>query len=99
MTERPLTILFMPESAYGPTNNCIGIGGALRGRGHRVVFAAEASWSGRLEPLGFAEDLVNLAEPQAGQIDAGQFWKDFIASTAAEFRKPTIDQLDTWIKP
>jgi UDP:flavonoid glycosyltransferase YjiC (YdhE family) len=101
MTTRPLTVLFMPESAYGPTNNCIGIGDVLRRRGHRVVFAAEASWQGKLEPLGFAEDLVNLAEPPAGDAgqDAGQFWKDFIATTAAEFRKPTIDQLGTWIKP
>jgi MGT family glycosyltransferase len=99
MTGQPLTFLFMPESAYGPTNNCIGIGHVLRRRGHRVVFAAEASWSGRLEPLGFAEDLVSLAEPQPGQADAGQFWKDFVASTAAEFRKPTIEQLETWIKP
>ena len=31
--------------------------------------------------------------------DAGAFWKEFIASTAPEFRKPTIEQLDTWIKP
>jgi len=38
---RPLTVLFMPESAYGPTNNCVGIGDVLRRRGHRVVFAAE----------------------------------------------------------
>jgi MGT family glycosyltransferase len=96
---RPLTFLFMPESAYGPTNNCIGIGDVLRRRGHRVVFAAEASWQGKLEPLGFAEDLVNLAEPAEGDADAGQFWKEFIASTAAEFRKPTIEQLDTWIRP
>jgi MGT family glycosyltransferase len=58
---RPLTVLFMPESAYGPTNNCIGIGTVLRNRGHRVVFAAEASWRGRLESLGFEEDLVELA--------------------------------------
>ena len=28
MSDR-LTILFMPESAYGPTNNCIGIGKVL----------------------------------------------------------------------
>ena len=61
MPSRPLTILFMPESAYGPTNNCIGIGDVLRKRGHRVVFAAEASWKGKLEPLGFEEDLVDLA--------------------------------------
>ena len=101
MSERPLTILFMPESAYGPTNNCIGIGDVLRRRGHRVVFAAEASWRGRLERLGFEEDLVDLAPPStdpAGQ-DAGQFWKDFIRDTAPEFRKPTIEQLDTWVRP
>ena len=29
---QPLTVLFMPESAYGPTNNCIGIGDVLRTR-------------------------------------------------------------------
>ena len=104
MTRRPLTILFMPESAYGPTNNCVGIADVLRSRGHKIVFAAEASWAGKLEPLGFAEDLVNLAPPAGtgpadAEQDAGQFWKDFIASTAAEFRKPTIEQLGTWIKP
>src|SRR5256714_12619531 len=88
MPARPLTVLFMPESAYGPTNNCIGVGDVLRRRGHRVVFAAEASWRGRLDPLGFTEDLVDLAPPQAGAAsqDAGQFWKDFIRDTAPEFR-------------
>lgn len=99
MTARPLTVLFVPESAYGPTNNCIGIGDVLRRRGHRVVFAAEASWKGKLAALGFEEDLVDLAPPAAGGQDAGQFWKDFVAQTAPEFRKPTIEQLATWIKP
>jgi MGT family glycosyltransferase len=96
-----LTVLFMPESAYGPTNNCIGIGDVLRRRGHRVVFAAEASWQGKLTALGFEEDLVDLAPKPANpeEQDAGQFWKDFIRDTAPEFRKPTIDQLETWVKP
>ena len=99
---QPLTVLFMPESAYGPTNNCIGIGDVLRRRGHRVVFAAEASWQGRLEPLGFVEDLVDLAPPppaDAPAQDVGQFWKDFIRDTSPEFRKPTIDQLATFMQP
>jgi MGT family glycosyltransferase len=99
MSSGPLTMLFMPESAFGPTNNCIGIGSILRQRGHRVVFAAEASWKGRLEPLGFTEDLVDLAPPAPGDTDAGQFWKDFVGQTAPEFRKPTIEQLGTWIRP
>ena len=100
MSER-LTIVFMPESAYGPTNNCIGIGKVLEARGHRVVFAAEASWRGRLEPLGFEEDLVDLAPPPEGddEQDAGQFWTDFISETSPEFRKPTIEQLATFIEP
>ena len=101
MTERPLTVLFMPESAYGPTNQCIGIGKVLLERGHRVVFAAEASWKGKLAPLGFEEDLVDLAPPadDADEQDAGQFRKDFIQETAPEFRKPTIEQLETFMKP
>jgi MGT family glycosyltransferase len=96
-----LTIVFMPESAYGPTNNCVGIGKILERRGHRVVFAAEASWKGKLEPLGFEEDLVDLAPPPEGadEQDAGQFWTDFITETAPEFRKPTIEQLSTFIEP
>ncbi|MET0800209.1 MAG: nucleotide disphospho-sugar-binding domain-containing protein [Actinomycetota bacterium] len=100
MDER-LTIVFMPESAYGPTNNCVGIGAVLERRGHRVVFAAEASWKGKLEPLGFEEDLVDLAPPPEGdeEQDAGQFWTDFITETAPEFRKPTIEQLSTFIEP
>ena len=100
MDER-LTIVFMPESAYGPTNNCVGIGKILEQRGHRVVFAAESSWKGKLDPLGFEEDLVDLAPPpdDCEEQDAGQFWTDFISETAPEFRKPTIEQLSTFIEP
>jgi MGT family glycosyltransferase len=96
------TFLFMPESAYGPTNNCIGIANVLRERGHRIVFAAESSWAGKLEALGFEEDLVDLAPPDADASedqDAGQFWTDFIRETAPEFRKPTIEQLETFVQP
>jgi MGT family glycosyltransferase len=98
---RPLTVLFMPESAYGPTNQCIGVGKVLLDRGHTVVFAAEASWAGKLAPLGFVEDLVDLAPPDPGADDetAGQFWIDFINETAPEFRKPTVEQLGAFIKP
>ena len=96
--------LFMPESAYGPTNNCIGVGNELRRRGHTVVFAAEASWDGKLAALGFVEDLVHLSAPPApgdtaAEQAAGQFWTDFIRDTAPEFRKPTIEQLTSFVQP
>jgi MGT family glycosyltransferase len=93
----------MPESAYGPTNNCIGIGAILLERGHRVVFAAESSWKGRLAPMGFEEQLVDLAPPPEAtdgeEQGAGAFWKKFIRETSPEFRKPTIDQLAAFVQP
>ena len=97
----PLTIMFWPESAYGPTNQCIGLAAKLRDRGHTIVFAAESSWAGKLAPLGFVEELVDLAVPAEGaaEEDAGKFWTDFIAETAPEFRKPTIEQLQTFVAP
>ncbi|MGH8979928.1 MAG: glycosyltransferase [Acidimicrobiales bacterium] len=108
---RPMTVLFMPESAYGPTNNCIGIGAVLRARGHRVVFASEASWRGRLERFGFEEELVDLApvadaptapDASAGAgagAGAGQFWTEFVRETAPIFRRPTIEQLEGFVRP
>ncbi len=108
MTER-LTVLFLPESAHGPTNQCIGLGKVLLDRGHRVVFAAERSWEGKLAPLGFVEALVDLApadpdapagaDPDAGEEAAGQFWIDFINETSPEFRKPTLEQLSSFVQP
>ncbi len=93
------TIVFFPEGAFGPTNNCIGIGDVLRRRGHRVVFIAEESFAGRLAAHGFEERLMRLGPPPAEPEVPGQFWKDFIRDTAPEFRRPTINQLASFIAP
>jgi MGT family glycosyltransferase len=93
------TVVFFPEGAFGPTNNCIGIGDVLRQRGHRVVFVAEESFAGTLEARGFEEQLMRLAPaPDVPEVP-GQFWKDFIRETAPVFREPTINQLETFIVP
>jgi MGT family glycosyltransferase len=93
------TIAFFPESAYGPTNNCVGIGDVLRRRGHRVVFIVEQSFAGALEAQGFEERLMRLGPPPEQEEEPGQFWKDFIRETAPVFRKPTIEQLGEFIAP
>jgi MGT family glycosyltransferase len=93
------TIVFFPEGAYGPTNNCVGIGDVLRRRGHRVVFIVEESFAGTLEEKGFEERLMRLTPPAEQDEDPGQFWKDFIRETAPVFRKPTIEQLGEFIAP
>ncbi len=93
------TIVFFPEGAFGPTNNCVGIGNVLRERGHRVVFIVEESFAGRLEAQGFEERLMRLGPPPAEPEVPGQFWIDFIRDTAPVFRKPTIEQLGEFIAP
>jgi UDP:flavonoid glycosyltransferase YjiC (YdhE family) len=93
------TIVFFPEGAYGPTNNCAGIGAVLRARGHRVVFILEESFAGTLEARGFEERLMRLGPPPAESEVPGQFWIDFIRDTAPVFRKPTIEQLAEFIAP
>jgi MGT family glycosyltransferase len=93
------TIVFFPEGAFGPTNNCVGIGDVLRLRGHRVVFIVEESFAGTLEAQGFEERTMRLTPPPETEEAPGQFWKDFIRETAPVFRKPTIDQLGEFIAP
>jgi MGT family glycosyltransferase len=93
------TIVFFPEGAYGPTNNCVAIGQILRDHGHRVVFVLEESFAGTLEAQGFEERLMRLGPPPEQEEEPGQFWKDFIRDTAPVFRTPTIDQLSGFIAP
>ena len=93
------TIVFFPEGAFGPTNNCIGIGDVLRRRGHRVVFVVEESFKGTLEAKGFEERLMRLGPPPLEPEVPGQFWKDFIRDTAPIFRRSTLEQLEGFIAP
>jgi MGT family glycosyltransferase len=93
------TIVFFPEGAFGPTNNCVGIGQVLRDEGHRVVFVIEESFVGSLEAQGFEERLMRLGPVPETEEEPGQFWKDFIRETAPVFRKPTFDQLADFIEP
>jgi MGT family glycosyltransferase len=95
----PSTFAFFPEGAFGPTNNCVGIGDVLRRRGHRVVFVVEESFQGTLEAKGFEERLMRLGPPPPEPEVPGQFWKDFIRDTAPVFRRTTLEQLEGFIGP
>jgi len=96
---RGRTVVFFPEGAFGPTNNCVGIGDVLRRRGHRVVFVVEESFAGTLEARGFEERLMRLAPAPDQPEEPGQFWKDFIRETAPVFRESTFEQLGSFIVP
>jgi MGT family glycosyltransferase len=94
-----MKVVFFPEGAFGPTNNCVGIGRVLRERGAEVTFVVEESFAGTLEAQGFAEAPMRLKPPPEVEEAPGQFWKDFVRDTAPEFRKPTIEQLETFVLP
>ena len=94
-----MKVVFFPEGAFGPTNNCVGIGRVLLERGADVTFVVEESFTGTLEAQGFEEALMRLKPPAEVEEAPGQFWKDFVRDTAPEFRKPTVDQLETFILP
>lgn len=91
--------MFFPEGAYGPTNNCVGIAAELQRRGGKAVFIIEESFKGTLAAKGFDEQLMRLKPKPAVEEAPGQFWKDFIRETAPEFRKSTLDQIETLTMP
>jgi UDP:flavonoid glycosyltransferase YjiC (YdhE family) len=93
------TVAFFPEGAYGPTNNCVGIGDVLRRRAVRVVFIVEESFAGTLEPHGFEERLMRLGPAPEVEEEPGQFWKDFIRDTPPVFRRGTFEQLEGFMRP
>ena len=94
------TVVFFPEGAFGPTNNCVGIGEVLRERGHRVVFIIEESFAGTLEARGFEERLMRLGAAAGGRGGArASSGRTSSATPRPVFRKPTIEQLASFIQP
>ena len=94
------TIAFFPEpGAWGPTNNCVAIANVLSERGHRIVFVVDESFEGVLEARGFEERMMRMAPPEEDADPTADPWAEFIRVTAPEFRKPTIDQIETVTKP
>jgi MGT family glycosyltransferase len=99
LTDRK-TIAFFPEpGAWGPTNNCVAIANVLKERGHRIVFVIDESFKGVLEAKGFEERFMRMAPPEENADPDADPWAEFIRVTAPEFRKPTIDQIETVTKP
>ena len=99
MRAQPTVAAFPEPGAWGPTNNLVAVGNHLRERGMRVVFVIEESFAGELERRGFEEALMRMAPPPEHEEQVGEGWAEFIRVTAPEFRKPTIEQLESVTMP
>jgi MGT family glycosyltransferase len=99
MPGQPTIAVFPEPGAWGPTNNLVALGNDLRERGIRVVFVVEESFKGELGQRGFEEALIRVGPPPEHEEQTGEGWLEFIRVTAPEFRKPTIEQLETVTLP
>ena len=75
---KKLTILFVPISAVGHVNSSVGIAEVLNSRGHRIVFAVDQSFKGRLIQKGFEEQIVEKEMTQQEQLDPSSYFLKFI---------------------
>ena len=99
MSSQPTVALFPEPGAWGPTNNLVALGNHLRERGIRTVFVIEESFEGELAKRGFEERLMRMAAPPEGEEAVGGGWAEFVRETSPQFRRPTIDQLETVTAP
>ncbi|CAG2171395.1 unnamed protein product, partial [Oppiella nova] len=60
MTTRKLTVLFTPLNGWAHINASHGLAEELKRRGHRVVFAVDKAFKGKLLPFGFEECIHGL---------------------------------------
>ena len=52
------TVLFIPRSGFGPVNASTGVAETLQARGHRIIFAFDQSFKGKMIKRGFEEEIV-----------------------------------------
>ncbi|CAG2105980.1 unnamed protein product [Medioppia subpectinata] len=82
---KKLTILLAPLEAVGSVNPCIGLAEVLLSRGHRIVFAVNQSFAGKLSPFGFIEEILN---DETGKLPAENSAKSLLASGLLEDLTP-----------
>ena len=68
-------ILFTPMDGHGHINAYVGVAQVLLAKGHRIVFAVDAAWKGKLAKYGFEEQLISTDDKD----DAEEFWPPFLA--------------------
>src|SRR5699024_4304312 len=69
--------------------SCIGIGQHLVARGHRVVFALEQAWAGKIACYRGLEEEIYRDESRPSSDQANQFWHDFMRHYREKFRAPS----------
>jgi len=92
MQLKKLNILFIPLDAVGHVNACTGIAQVLIKSGHKVLFAVNDVWKGKLSKYGIEEVLFKI-EGRDRKADAAKHWGDVLYPQLG-----TASKLDKWIQ-
>ena len=65
--------MFTPLDGWGHINACHGLAQELQSRGHRVVFAIDRAFKGKLTPFGFEEETHGVES-----ADGKEYWPQFM---------------------
>ncbi|CAG2109767.1 unnamed protein product [Medioppia subpectinata] len=89
---RKLTILFAPVEGVGHVNACIGLAEVLLSRGHKIVFAIDQSFAGRLAPYGFIEEVFpsHQKDQMPGEMFANHLLDSGLLSNVSSFESLKI---------
>ncbi|XP_054152555.1 uncharacterized protein LOC128951331 [Oppia nitens] len=99
-----LTVLFTPLDGWGHINANHGFAEALRDRGHRVVFAVDAKFEGKLKPFGFEEE-IHRPKPKASDTEAIEnggpvvvdIYAELVRKYADVFKLTPIEIIDRFV--
>ncbi|CAG2104069.1 unnamed protein product [Medioppia subpectinata] len=86
-----MTILFASVPGVGHVNACIGLAEVLLSRGHKIVFAVDQSFAGKLSPFGFIEETVTSDEMKGEK--AGEYSATNILSSGVLFGVSALEKL------
>lgn len=89
---RMLTILYVPYEAIGHVNASISTAQRLRDRGHRIVFAIDETWKGRLSIYGFEEELFKDPEKES-IVDPSAYWSNLLYKIGAMKSRPPVEKV------
>ncbi len=96
MSSKKLTILFAPLDGHGHINACLGVAQVLQARGHKIIFALDRSFKGRLAPSGIQEEVTSI--PGSEDSDE-EFWPNYIAEYKLSLSGGPLEKMEKFSLP
>jgi UDP:flavonoid glycosyltransferase YjiC (YdhE family) len=90
MTKK-LNILFVSMDTFGHVLSCVGFAETLRNRGHRITFAIDKSWKGKLNEHGFEEELYSISNRKDSEKPS-EYWVTVAYDLKHNFRLSPLSQ-------